>query len=268
MCHVENKKFSVSFVSNSYLLSEEIVDKIHLLHLALPMTVQITLDGNEEIHNKTRHIASGEGTYARILSNMRMAVNRDVRITLRFNCTGNNVRTFIDVLTDLKDWSSEEKSKIRIDLQQIWQDSPRTDVDMQAEFKKIRELFIKEGFYVNEFGPVNPSRCYGDHANHFIVNYNGDLYKCSARDFTKENREGVLTPDGDLEWNEKRVVRESIKYGNAACIVCRIYPLCHGGCSQGKLEQQGVNGCIKHYTELNKVKIVRDRVEFLLERFV
>ena len=199
---------------------------------------------------------------------MRMAVNKDVQITLRFNCTGNNVRTFVDVLADLKNWSTEEKSKIRIDLQQVWQDTPRTDVDMQVEFKKIRELFMKEGFYVNEVRAVSPSRCYGDHANHFIVNYNGDLYKCSARDFTKENREGVLTSDGDLEWNEKRAVRERIKYGNAACIACRIYPLCHGGCSQGKLEQQGVNGCIKHYTELNKVKIVRDRVEFLLERFV
>lgn len=268
MCHAENKQFAVSFVSNSYLLSEEIVNKVHSLHLAQPMTVQITLDGNEEIHNKTRHLASGEGTYARILSNMRMAVNKDVQITLRFNCTGNNVRTFVDVLADLKNWSTEEKSKIRIDLQQVWQDTPRTDVDMQVEFKKIRELFMKEGFYVNEVRAVSPSRCYGDHANHFIVNYNGDLYKCSACDFTKENREGVLTSDGDLEWNEKRAVRERIKYGNAACIACRIYPLCHGGCSQGKLEQQGVNGCIKHYTELNKVKIVRDRVEFLLERFV
>ena len=103
---------------------------------------------------------------------------------------------------------------------------------------------------------------------HFIVNYNGDLYKCSARDFTKENREGILTSDGDLEWNEKRALRERIKYGNSACMACRIYPLCHGGCSQGKLDQQGVNGCIKHYTELNKVKIIRDRLEFLLEHFV
>lgn len=69
---------------------------------------------------------------------------------------------------------------------------------------------MKEGFYVNEVRAVSPSRCYGDHANHFIVNYNGDLYKCSARDFTKENREGVLTSDGDLEWNEKgRYEKES-----------------------------------------------------------
>ena len=153
-------------------------------------------------------------------------------------------------------------------MQQVWQDMPRTDVDMQVEFKKIRELFTKEGFNVNEVRAISKSRCYGDHANHFIVNYNGDLYKCSARDFTKENREGILTSDGDLEWNEKRALRERIKYGNSACMACRIYPLCHGGCSQGKLDQQGVNGCIKHYTELNKVKIIRERLEFLLEHFV
>ncbi|MCD8318717.1 MAG: radical SAM protein [Paraprevotella sp.] len=268
MCHAEGKLFVVSFVSNSYLLSDEVVDKVRSLHLANPMTVQITLDGNEEIHNKTRHLASEEGTYAKILSNIRMAINKDVQITLRFNCTGNNVRTFVDVLSDIKNGSTEEKNKIRIDLQQVWQDSLRTDVDMQIEFKKIRELFMKEGFYVSEAKVINPSRCYGDNANHFIVNYNGDLYKCSARDFTQVNREGVLTSDGNLEWNEKRTLREKIKYGNTTCQTCRIYPLCHGGCSQGKLEQQGVNGCIKYYTELNKVKIVRDRVEFLLERFV
>lgn len=268
ICLSENKLLDVHFVSNAYLLSENIIDKLHSLHLAQPITIQITLDGNEEMHNKTRHLVSGEETYTKILSNMRMAVNKDVQITLRFNCTGNNIRTFVDVLTDIKDWSTKEKAKIRIDLQQVWQDAPRSDVDMQIEFKKIRELFMEEGFYVNEVRAISPSRCYGDNANHCIVNYNGDLYKCSARDFTKENREGILTSDGNLEWNEKRTLRERIKYGNTTCQACHIYPLCHGGCSQGKLEQQGVNGCIKHYTELNKVKIVRDRVEFLLERFM
>ena len=268
ICLSQNKLFAVSFVSNSYLLSEDIIDKLHSLHLGRPINVQVSLDGNEEIHNKTRHLVSGEGTYAKILSNVRMAVNKDVLITLRFNCTGNNVRTFVDVLTDIKDWSDKEKRPIQIDLQHVWQDTPRTDVDMQVEYKKIRDAFMKEGFSVNEARVVHPTRCYADYANHFIVNYNGDLYKCSARDFTKENREGVLTPDGDLEWNDKRTLRENTKYGNTACLACRIYPLCHGGCSQGKLETQGTNGCIKQYTELNKMKIIRDRVEFLLERYV
>lgn len=263
-----HKQFSISFTSNSYLLSNEIIGKMNSLNLSRPIVIQVTLDGNEEIHNKTRHVFSGEGTYKKILSNIQLSLNKGIQVVLRFNCTGHNIRTFVDVLADMKDWKAQEKTNLTIDLQQVWQDSARSDIDMPAEQNKLRSLFLKEGFTVNPLKAITPFRCYADNANHFIVNYNGDLYKCSARDFIKENREGFLTSNGDLEWNEKRTLREKLKYGNPVCLACKIYPLCHGGCSQAKLENERNMTCLKQYSDYDKVKIIKSRVEFLLERFV
>ena len=72
-----------------------------------------------------------------------------------------------------------------------------------------------------------------------------------------------------IRYNEiKRALREKLKYGNKTCLSCRIYPLCHGGCSQGKMDRERETGCLKRYTDIDKIKIIQDRVEFLLEQFV
>ena len=42
------------------------------------------------------------------------------------------------------------------------------------------------------------SPCYADRANSVIVNYNGDVYKCTACDFAKTKREGKLNEDGTI----------------------------------------------------------------------
>lgn len=268
MCQEQKKLFSTSMTSNSYLLSNDIIEKFLSLHTNKPVLIQVTIDGNEEMHNKTRYLYGGGKSYQIILSNIKQALNKGIKITLRFNCTNNNIRTFVDVLSDLSDLTEQEKSNMTIDLQRVWQDPFRSDVDMNYEQLKLRKLFIQKGFIVNPLRHINPSRCYADNDNHVVVNYNGDLYKCSARDFTSENREGVLTSDGKMEWNEKRALREKLKYSNKTCLSCRIYPLCHGGCSQGKMDRERETGCLKRYTDIDKIKIIQDRVEFLLEQFV
>lgn len=268
LCVQHCKLFSTSFVTNSYLLSENIISQLETLHLCNTVSFQITLDGNEELHDKVRHLASGKGSYQRILSNIRMVLQHKMPVTLRLNCTGYNIRTFVDVVSDLKNLPQEDKNFVTIDFQRVWQDAPRTDVDMPTEQKKLRELFLQERFRVNELKHIDISRCYADKANDIVVNYNGDLYKCTARDFIPENSEGKLLPDGEMRWNEKRKLREQLKYGNQACMACRIYPLCHGSCSQVKIEAQGQSGCIRNYSDIYKTKVIRDRVDFLLESYV
>ena len=135
------------------------------------VSFQITLDGNEETHDKVRHLASGKGSYQRILSNIRMVLRHKMPVTLRLNCTGYNIRTFVDVVSDLKNLPQEYKNFVTIDFQRVWQDAPRTDGDMPTEQKKLRELFLQEGFRVNELKHIDISRCYADKANDIVVNY-------------------------------------------------------------------------------------------------
>ena len=43
--------------------------------------------------------------------------------------------------------------------------------------------------------------CYGDKPNSIVVNFNGDLYKCTAVDFfNTPPRDGYISSDGSLHW--------------------------------------------------------------------
>ena len=53
-----------SMVSNGYLLDQE---KCSFFNQANLGTIQITLDGDRELHNKTRILASGKGTFDKIV---------------------------------------------------------------------------------------------------------------------------------------------------------------------------------------------------------
>ena len=94
--------------------------------------------------------------------------------------------------------------------------------------------------------------CYADKKNTVVVNYNGDLYKCTARDFVSKNREGTLTADGDIHWNDKYKKRLSIG---------------HGGCSQMKLETTVAGTCPKGYGREKIEDILKRRALFILGQY-
>ena len=101
--------------------------------------------------------------------------------------------------------------------------------------------------------------CYADKKNHATINYNGDLFKCTARDFETKNREGFLDENGNLVWNEKYDVRLNSKFKNKPCLDCRILPICNGGCSQQALEHIGIDYCVNDFDEIKKTNIVKDK---------
>lgn len=265
LCKDYSCNLNVSFVTNGTLLTHDVLSKLAKIQTTTPLSFQITLDGNKYFHNKTKYLQKNIGSYDLIINNVKNILSHQMEITMRFNMTKDNVMSYYDVLSDLQNLPQEEKKLINVDLQHVWQDDSEKDPQIQ---QKIREAFLEHGFNVNELKHIDPSRCYADHENHVTINYNGDLYKCTARDFTEANKEGVLMKDGILDWNEKYHKRMAIKYGNSFCRKCRIYPLCHGGCSQYKIDCgcDEYSYCIRGYNDIQIEKIVEDRINFLLER--
>lgn len=99
--------------------------------------------------------------------------------------------------------------------------------------------------------------CYADKTNQAVINYNGDVFKCTARDFTRENRLGVLNEDGTIKWDEKKMKqREGVRLSKDVCKQCRIAPICGGTCTQRGLDSGNSNQCIRGLDESGKDKIV------------
>lgn len=267
LCGLNNIAFDVSFVTNGTLINDNIIQKLARIGTSRPMLFQISLDGNRDFHNRVKHL-DGVGSYDCVLQNIHTILKADMELTLRLNMTHVNIDTFVDIIDDLDNLPESSKKNMIIDIQRVWQDlTSQRSSDFSKKQEGFRDILIRAGYKVNELKHIDPSRCYADKDNCIVVNYNGDLFKCTARDFLKQNREGVLNDDGTLVWNRKRELRDSIKYGNEVCRDCRIYPLCHGGCSQFKMDNIGATGCIRGYSVNFKKKIIDDRIDFLLGNF-
>lgn len=259
-----HKKINISFTTNGYLLTPPVVD--FLSSLNVPLHFQITLDGNEKLHNKIRHTVNGTGSYAQILDNCKnLLLHPLASITLRCNYTSESAVTFMDLLSDLENRNITPTPSLNIDFQRVWQDKGNDD-EVETKIIHIQHALQKKGFSTSGIKAQEKYRCYAERNNHIVVNYDGNLYHCTARDFTPENAEGTICEDGTLLLNEKSAVRNKVKWGNSACMECNIYPLCNGLCSQQKFEHVGVSGCIAGYTEKDKEVISEKRVRYIIEK--
>ena len=88
-------------------------------------------------------------------------------------------------------------------------------------------------------------------------------YICTAVDPDEKNRDGILLSDGTISWGESYYKWNEVKYGNATCRRCELFPLCHGGCTRNKL-QLNADKCVFSYNEQSKKNIVLGRLKTLL----
>ena len=74
-------------ITNGYHL-QEYFDIFEDLNIS---NIQVTLDGEKEIHNKTRVLKSGQGTFDRIMDGIRLYAENGKPITIRMNLTLDNM---------------------------------------------------------------------------------------------------------------------------------------------------------------------------------
>lgn len=257
--HNPKLRISFHFTSNGYLVNDYVLG--HLLKGDEKKSFQITLDGNRSYHDKIRFSASGKGTYERIIGNIKRLLSSGIFVGLRFNYTKENILSFKDVISDIKKFSQNELRLLNIDFQKVWQekDVKPNDYEVENTIDSFRELFPQVISHYNHICNYrNP--CYADLKNECVINYNGDVYKCTARDFNPGKRLGRLLENGDIEWFDTEIYNKRLnsKFSNKDCLSCKIFPLCGGGCSQNAVENVN-SGCIKGLSEEEKDKIVLTR---------
>ncbi len=232
--------------------------------VALLTQKEVPLDGNAYVHNKVKKAAdSGGDTYHPTLERIRLCLRHGFRTTVRLNFTEASLPFFLDVVSDFKDVPADEKVYLTFNPQRVWQDASDVKPEvLEKHVRKIENAFLDRGFAVSPYTSNTVGRCYADDDCSVTVNYDGNLFKCTARDFAEENKDGILDEAGRFLWNENHAKRRSVTYGGAACRRCRIFPLCHGGCSQQKLERyEAFDRCVKGLSEEERLRMVRNRVQ-------
>jgi len=254
----EGKSADIGFTTNAVLLTSEVAD--FFAEVGLPVSCQVPFDGGPIVHDKTKVDASGHGTFDTIVKNVRYALDKGFSFIIRCNYTEDNIGSFSDLADMMAPLAASYPAKLRFSLQQVWQqkDSP----ELSSAVDALARYISGKGLSSTDGRGAQGGHCYADSANSLVVNYDGNVFKCTARSFSPATREGIITDDGSVEYNERYVRRMESRFSNAACRECRIFPLCEM-CTQHRMEKIGVDKCYYSYDETEKEAVVRSSIRTL-----
>lgn len=232
--------FYTQATTNGSLITEEMAKKLNEIGMK---HFQITLDGDENKHNKIRN-TNGMPSYKTILQGIILLCQYipDVKITLRINYDAQTLeqsnikKVFLDI-------PLEYRKKITPNFQRVWQvkskrDEKGNNPKRLSLLKYCQELGFDTQNPTNHLALLKGHTCYVDRYYHTEINYDGKIYKCTARDYTDEYVLGELKEDGHIHWNHNRIQKMYGKatFENEMCLSCKHMPLCTGPCSQKLLE--------------------------------
>lgn len=229
-CKERNIVYNASIVTNGYLLSNQVVDRLVAMKIS---NIQVTLDGAAEDHDLRRPLVGGLPTFNRIVDNLGSLKGRtDILIAIRINTDKHNidrVDRVVDILNErgLTDITRPYLAMVE-NLNGTYNDNGCFHTN---EFSMVMYNFIlRNKLNAIEYIPVQISNyCCADFAGAYVVNADGRLYKCWCDIGNLEKavgsvNEGIVNND----------VLCSYMLYNAAddqeCKACKYLPICMGGC--------------------------------------
>ncbi len=260
--------FGFQVVSNGTLLTPSIVEKLKPLGLK---EASITLDGPEAVHNLSRPLRAGGGSFKKIVENIK-AVCGMIDINIGGNFTEANYREFPTLLDYLLNEGITPDRIASIKFDPVFGEtseysppgmtgaccSPNEPWMFEAGIM-LREEVMKRGF---KTGGIQPVVCAIDLNNRHIINYDGNIFKCTGffdrKDFVTGNVKSGVIDNGSMYNLDNWKIEE--------CLSCKYLPLCFGGCRYMKYVRDGnLSGvdCKRPYYEACLEALVKQDLRYL-----
>ena len=254
----QDRSYYLFIVTNGLCITEDMINKFKLLKA----NFQISIDGYKDIYNKIKKLyGSKEETYDKIIKIISGLTNNDLNVNLRINFDDNSIDKIDGIIQDL---ANANKKRIKVHLERVWQ--TRAEGNSNKSVKDVANSFLENGYKLSYMNFFRKSfSCKASRPNEAVISYNGDIFKCSGRDFTEQLQEGSLLDNGKITWQEEKLKKRlSITtYDNEMCKECKYLPLCWGPCNQKQLESKSDN--LGNYCQLKYMEMGEE--DYILLRF-
>ena len=250
-------EYSACVVTNGVLADDKFISTCEQLHIA---NLQITIDGEREVHNRYRFLKANHGpTFDTILENLAnfcSKVHSDTASVLRINLTDENYATIPKMLDEIPDvirdncillfrwvYSHDEGRSPGVEFS-----ISKKGSTPYKNLAPLYELATTKGFTTNSFDEglsCNFCECDFDHA--YQVNYDGDLFMCT-HSMDKSEVIGNIYEGFGSQRNLSRYARfiNANPFNDKECIDCKILPLCKGGCRKARYLGKKVCSDVKY----------------------
>ena len=260
-CAARGVEQKITLITNGLLLTEDVVDR--LLPYGL-VGAKITLDGDRDTHNRMRPLRGRQGTFDRIIENLRRVAPK-LPLTIGGNFDESSVDSYPALLDFLREQDFADRiskvnfkpiiktpaapaSKGIIPLTAVGTNGKPLNgtcmtsagagtsvgsacdschfVDEKMTF--LRSETRKRGFPTPDGVHMGPCEIHRKHA--YTIGPDGALYACPG--FTGEPTQSVGHIDGRREgWREAAAERFDALAAYKNCGDCSFIPVCAGGCS-------------------------------------
>jgi uncharacterized protein len=232
--------YAATVITNGYLMSGEVSNRLAELGVQV---AQITLDGDQTQHDRTRFEKRGAGSFTSILENIRQASSL-IAIKIRVHVAPYNLISVFHLLDTLA------AKGLAPHIAEIYfaplfnyrpaMTGPAYQTDGKRfmnskEFSNVQaELLSKAlhlGFRIPDWLDVSYGICTAVRDNTLVVDSSGSLMKCYKDVGVAEEAIGTLqkgiSPNVNLQkWMKAEIPRDD------ECRACGFLPVCLGGCSK------------------------------------
>lgn len=223
-----NVHYNSSIITNGYLLNH---DYAKFLSKHNVKTVQITLDGPEEIHNKRRRHKDNLETYKVIMENIKNTANLFEDILIRFNVDKTNIK-YLDNLASEINTEFNEFNNVTFYISPVVSDtlSNCSFSNTLYSFEEFSEIKYENRIILPRI--LYPQNLYGGcgatRINSFVIKPDGDLCKCwnevsQANTEIRNLKGSTSNMSRFLKWMtyDPTEIEE--------CKNCNVLPICMGG---------------------------------------
>jgi uncharacterized protein len=259
-------RMRISIITNGLLLTEEVVDRLVPFGL---QSVKITLDGDRDTHNRMRPLRGGQGTFDRIIENVRRVAGK-IKIAIGGNFDESSVDSYPALLDFLKEQEFADRL-VRVNFKPVVRTeapAPKgvlplipvgangkplngtcmtsagagggstcdTCSFLDEKMAYLREETSRHGFPTSD--GVHNGPCHVHHKNARTIGPDGSLYGCPG--FTGEKALSTGHIDGRVDWWRERNRDQFDRLDPwKECGDCAFIPVCAGGCLTASYSQLG-----------------------------
>lgn len=241
-----------TMVSNGYLFDDKLI-KTAKKDWSLS-NVQITLDGTEEVYNKTKNYIykDCESPFKRIIENIHKLSENDINVSIRMNCDKHNYEDLLKLVDYLGEEFKNNKN-ISLYVWQIFEEGfTRNEEDKKAlceSLTKIEQAIYDKGYDVGHGlnSEINANHCMADRGNAVCIYPNGEIGVCEH--YLDSKFVSTVEDPNNKNWEVLRNWRHYIPH-TEICSDCPLKPLCLKleGCTDENIcDQYFKEYQLKHY---------------------
>jgi uncharacterized protein len=261
-CQSRGVSMTINIITNGLLLTPEVVDRLTPFGLS---GVKITLDGDRDTHNRMRPLRGGQGTFDKILNNVRLVADK-CRIAIGGNFDESSVDSYPALLDFLREQEFADKLA-KVSFKPIIRERqpvqpkgmiPLTVVGSEGKplngtcmtsagagvstasgacdschfldekMAFLRDETTKRGFKTVDGVHMGPCEIHKTHAH--TIGPEGSLYACPG--FAGNTPESIGHIDGRQDDYRSAAAKRFAKITAwEDCNDCAFIPVCAGGCS-------------------------------------